>query len=71
MGFPIMQKSGELSEQFHETDNLDEITSQHIRKVLTKTNGKIHGPGGAAELLGINASTLRNRMNKLNIEYKK
>ena len=29
------------------------------------------GPGGAAELLGINASTLRNRMNKLKIKYKK
>jgi len=27
--------------------------------------------GGAAELLGINANTLRNRMNKLGIEYRK
>ena len=53
------------------SDNLDEVTSQHIRRVLKKTNGKIHGAGGAAELLGINASTLRNRMNKLGIEYKK
>jgi len=69
MGLPMKQKSRELSIQFHETDNLDEITSQHIRKVLIKTNGKIHGPGGAAELLGINASTLRNRMNKLGINY--
>jgi DNA-binding protein Fis len=39
--------------------------------VLSKTNGKIHGKDGAAELLGINASTLRNRMNKLGIEYGK
>ncbi|MCD4683883.1 MAG: hypothetical protein K8R86_11420 [Bacteroidales bacterium] len=30
----------------------------------------MHGPGGAAELLGINPSTLRNRMNKLGINYK-
>jgi len=52
-------------------DNLDEMTSRHIRSVLNKTEGKIHGPGGAAELLGINANTLRNRMNKLGIEYRK
>jgi DNA-binding NtrC family response regulator len=50
---------------------LDEATSMHIRKVLSKTGGKIHGKGGAAEILGINASTLRNRMNKLGIRYRK
>jgi transcriptional regulator with PAS, ATPase and Fis domain len=53
------------------TDNLDEVTSKHIRNVLIKTDGKVHGKGGAADLLGINASTLRHRMNKLGIEYKK
>jgi transcriptional regulator with GAF, ATPase, and Fis domain len=50
-------------------DNLEEVISAHIRSVLNKTDGKIHGPGGAAELLGINANTLRNRMNKLGIVY--
>ena len=54
-----------------EVDNLEEIISRHIEKVLKKTNGKIHGTGGAAELLGINPSTLRNRMNKLGIDYGK
>jgi DNA-binding NtrC family response regulator len=48
---------------------LDEITSQHIRRVLEMTKGKVHGKGGAAELLGINPSTLRNRMNQLGIPY--
>ncbi len=51
--------------------NLDEITRDHIKTILQKTNGKIHGKGGAAELLGINANTLRNRMSKLGINYKK
>ncbi len=49
--------------------NLDEVISRHIQKVLTMTNGKVHGAGGAAKLLGINPSTLRNRMNKLGISY--
>jgi transcriptional regulator with GAF, ATPase, and Fis domain len=49
--------------------NLDEVVIRHIRKILDRTGGKIHGPGGAADLLGINASTLRNRMKKLGIVY--
>jgi transcriptional regulator with GAF, ATPase, and Fis domain len=48
---------------------LDEVIAAHIQSVLTMTNGKIHGPGGAADLLGVNANTLRNRMNKLGIRY--
>jgi DNA-binding protein Fis len=32
-------------------------------------NGRMHGKGGAAELLGINPSTLRYRMNQLGILY--
>jgi transcriptional regulator with GAF, ATPase, and Fis domain len=50
---------------------LDTIISRHIEKILNHSHGRIHGKGGAAELLGINASTLRNRMNKLGIKYKK
>lgn len=49
--------------------NLDEVMSKHIQRVLGITKGKIHGFGGAAELLGINPSTLRNRMNQLGIPY--
>lgn len=47
--------------------NLDAAMSLHINKVLKMTRGKIHGPGGAAELLGINPNTLRGRMSKLGI----
>ncbi len=59
------------SRKSQKSDNLDEIITTHIQNVLNKTSGKIHGPGGAAELLGVNANTLRNRMNKLRISYKK
>ena len=48
---------------------LDDVTAQHIRRVLGMTGGKVHGPSGAARLLGINASTLRHRMKKLGIPY--
>jgi transcriptional regulator with GAF, ATPase, and Fis domain len=52
-----------------ETDNLDEVIIQHINRVLNKTGGKVHGPEGAANLLGLNPSTLRNKMDKLGIRY--
>ncbi len=54
-----------------ETLFLDQIVKEHIEKVLLRTNGRIHGPGGAAELLGVNANTLRNKMDKLHIDYRK
>jgi formate hydrogenlyase transcriptional activator len=43
---------------------LDEHERQQIRRALEEAAGKIHGPGGAAQLLGVNASTLRSRMEK-------
>ena len=49
--------------------NLDTVIRKHITRVLNMTQGKIHGAGGAAELLGVHPSTLRNRMNKLGIRY--
>ena len=59
----------ELRGYSKETDTIDEILSRHIRRVLSKTKGKVNGPDGAAALLGINPSTLRNRMRKLGIDY--
>ncbi|MEE8440465.1 MAG: MATE family efflux transporter [Spirochaetia bacterium] len=49
--------------------NLDTFMSVHIRRALSLAAGRVHGPGGAAELLGINPSTLRNRMKRLGISY--
>jgi transcriptional regulator with GAF, ATPase, and Fis domain len=47
---------------------LDQAMSLHISRALKMTNGRIHGPDGAAELLGINPSTLRSRIKKLRIK---
>jgi transcriptional regulator with GAF, ATPase, and Fis domain len=37
--------------------------------VLALTGGRINGPGGAAELLGIKPNTLRARMDRLGVSY--
>lgn len=46
---------------------LNAAAAEHIRRMLTVTGGRIAGRGGAAELLGVNPSTLRSRMKKLGI----
>lgn len=51
--------------------NLDEANAVHITEVLKLANEKIDGPGGAAELLGINPSTLRSRLDKLGVSYRR
>ena len=48
--------------------NLTAIERDHIVNVLSLTNWKIQGPGGAAESLGIHPSTLRFRLKKLGIK---
>jgi PAS domain S-box-containing protein len=46
---------------------LEEKERNHIMKILHETRWRIEGKDGAALILGINASTLRARMHKLNI----
>ena len=47
--------------------NLQELEREHITRVLEKTHWRIYGPYGAATQLGLNPSTLRSRMKKLEI----
>ncbi len=46
---------------------LKDAERQHITKVLERTNWRIKGPHGAAELLGLKPSTLYTKMTKLGI----
>jgi transcriptional regulator with GAF, ATPase, and Fis domain len=48
---------------------LEEVERHHIQETLKMTRGKIKGKGGAAELLGLNPSTLYSRMRKLGIVF--
>ena len=52
-----------------ESYSLDKAMAGHIRKVMQITNGRVHGTNGAADLLEIHPSTLRQRMNKLGIPF--
>jgi transcriptional regulator with GAF, ATPase, and Fis domain len=47
---------------------MEAVERQHILEVLESTNWKVSGKGGASEILGLDRSTLRARMVKLNIE---
>lgn len=51
-----------------ERQTLDDVQKQHINRVLEMTGGKISGPNGAAQMLGLKPTTLRSRMGKLGIE---
>jgi DNA-binding NtrC family response regulator len=48
-----------------------EMEAEHIKAVLQLCNGKIYGPGGAAEMLKIPYSTLISRIKKLGIKIEK
>jgi hydrogenase-4 transcriptional activator len=69
--FPELHREPLTDEAEQQEDSavstLDEAQASHIRKTLALTKGKIKGPGGAAELLGLHPSTLRNKMLRLGI----
>jgi transcriptional regulator with GAF, ATPase, and Fis domain len=50
---------------------LDEAMRRHIETALSATRGRIEGPSGTAAMLNINPHTLRARMRKLGIDWKR
>ena len=48
---------------------LADVERDYIRRVCELCGWRLRGEGGAAEILGLNASTLRSRMKKLGIEH--
>jgi len=46
---------------------LEAVEREHIMRILEQTQWKVSGKNGAAEILGLNRSTLRARMRKLGI----
>jgi PAS domain S-box-containing protein len=56
-----------VHEQPFSTKTLGEIEREYIMETLEHTGWRIEGPSGAANILGLNPSTLRTRMLKLGI----
>ncbi|MEP6628533.1 MAG: sigma-54 dependent transcriptional regulator [Ginsengibacter sp.] len=65
---PNNKKNGATPIEDKKPKTMEENERDHVITVLTKCDWKIYGPGGAAEMLNINASTLSSRMKKLGIQ---
>jgi transcriptional regulator with GAF, ATPase, and Fis domain len=75
---PVLKRFGQQAEKGVDKSlpeaklpSLDEVVRSHIQSALQRSQGKIHGPDGAAEILHIHPNTLRHRMEKLGISFKK
>jgi hydrogenase-4 transcriptional activator len=77
---PVTPKVGRMSPKewttraastaaFTETVTLDAAIKAHITQALRASQGRIEGPFGAAQRLGVNPHTLRARMRKLGIVW--
>ncbi len=62
---PIVESGGTAVKSL----KLDEAMYRHIKDVMDMTGGRVEGPGGTAELLGLNPGTLRHRMRKLGLPF--
>ena len=63
-----MLRSEAAAAEVSAIETLENNERHHILRALAETHWVIHGKKGAAELLGINPSTLRSRMDKLGIK---
>jgi len=59
---------GDDGAQVSPVETLENVERNHILRALNETGWVIHGKKGVAEILGINPSTLRSRMEKLGIK---
>jgi formate hydrogenlyase transcriptional activator len=61
---PLVNKSVDLMKE----DERRLLERENIKMALRKTGGKVFGPGGAADLLGIKPTTLASRIKRWGIE---
>jgi chemotaxis protein methyltransferase CheR len=68
---PKLHLAGELKNPHKDLattqKTMEAVERDHIFRVLEQTNWKVSGKNGAAEILGLNRSTLRARIRKLGI----
>jgi DNA-binding NtrC family response regulator len=68
MAIPAGQKKGTQEKDDMHLKTIHENERDHIITILKKCNGRIWGPGGAAEVLNVPPSTLKSKMKKLGIQ---
>jgi len=66
LNLPALSGPAEVS-SFADRPTMDDLQRRYISHVLDLTGGRIGGPGGAAEVLGMKRTTLQARMKKLGI----
>ena len=59
---------GEAEPEFLTENELQRRERENLLIILEKTNWKIKGTDGAAELLGVNSATLLSRMKKMGLK---
>jgi transcriptional regulator with PAS, ATPase and Fis domain len=59
--------TGQAKNRGNKSQRLADVEREHITAILGKTHWKIEGKQGAAQILGLAPSTLRDRMKKLGI----
>jgi transcriptional regulator with GAF, ATPase, and Fis domain len=68
---PAPPRGIEAAPRPDEIEPLDDVVRRHIARALAATHGRVDGPFGAARLLRINPHTLRARMRKLGVEWRR
>jgi transcriptional regulator with GAF, ATPase, and Fis domain len=61
------KKAVGMRQFYNDYPSMDELQRRYIKYALEKTGGKVGGPGGTAELLGMKRTTLQKRMKKLGV----
>jgi DNA-binding NtrC family response regulator len=70
ISIPITNASVEETVDGNSFKSIDDNERDYILKVLKKCDGRISGPGGAAELLEVPSTTLNSKMKRLGITRK-
>lgn len=66
---PLFSPSSVISPETEKFLTLDDVDRAYIKRALQTCGGKVQGKNGAASILGIHPSTLRNKMRKLKISF--
>jgi transcriptional regulator with GAF, ATPase, and Fis domain len=70
-GEPVVRELDTFLEDGTEFPTLDSAMARHIERALARTRGRIEGTQGAAQLLNINPHTLRARLRKLGLDWRR